>query len=110
MRQLLNQFSLKPGVSQAEFAEAWKAFADHLMQRDLAIGTSDIVRRHADSGFDTDGTRSCEFMALITFRDQAQADAAWRAIEEGRAPMGKLHGAVLSRVHDPVFTFWGSSE
>lgn len=108
MPQLLSQFDLKPGVAPAQFEGAWAAFADHLLAEEHAIGVGPLMSRRAESGFDTDDARGHRFMALITFRDQAQADAAWAAIEARLEPFDRLHRAVFALVHDPVFTFWSA--
>ena len=108
MRQLVNQFDLKPGVPQERFDAAWAAFVDHLIKEGWAEAVGPVYSRHPDSGYDTDEARSHRLMAVITFRDQAQADAAWNAIETRQEPLGKLHRAVFGLVHDPVFTFWSA--
>lgn len=106
MPQLLSQFDLKPGVTQDRFDAAWAAFVDHLMSQDLAVSGGPLMRRQPESGFDTDAERSHRLIAPIAFRDQAQADAAWKAIETLAEPLGQLHRAVFALVRDPVFTFW----
>lgn len=106
MPQLLNQFDLKPGVTQERFDTVWTAFIEHLIAEDLAISGGPLMMRRPESGFDTDEARTHRLMALITFRDQAQADTAWDAIETRAAPLCDLHRAVFALVHDPVFTFW----
>lgn len=109
MLQLLNQFDLKPGVTRAQFDAAWAVFVDHIVDTDLAVSGGPIFQRRPDSGYDTDELRSHQLMAAIAFRDQAQADAAWAAIEERAEPLGRLHRAVIALIHDPVFTFWSES-
>lgn len=109
MRQLVNQFTLRPGVARAAFEADWAQFIAHLVDTDLAKGSGPLMTRHPASGFDTDATRAYDLFALIDFRDQAQADAAWAAIEDGREPLRGLHRRVFAKVHDPVFTFWGTS-
>jgi len=106
MPRLLNQFDLKPAVTVAAFKMAWGAFVDCLMENDLAVASTPLCARVPDSGFDTDEARHHALMAVIDFRDQPQADAAWAAIEDGIEPLGRLHREVISLVHDPVFTFW----
>ncbi|MDU8943644.1 DUF6614 family protein [Ovoidimarina sediminis] len=106
MPQLLNQFDLKPGVTRARFDAAWEAFIAHLLAQDLAVSGGPLMARQPGSGFDTDSAREYSLMGLIAFRDQAQADAAWEAIETRAEPLGQLHRAVFALVHDPVFTFW----
>ena len=106
MPYLLNQFTLKPNVSRERFDTAWAAFIDHLVTEDLARGSTPNYVRHANSGFDTDEGRDHQIMSLISFRDQAQADAAWDAIETRAKPLDRLHVAVFALVHEPVFTFW----
>ena len=38
--------------------------------------------------------------------DTACIGDPWGAIEDKAQPLGRLHGAVFSLVHDAVFTFW----
>lgn len=106
MPQLLSHFDLKPGVTQDRFDAAWAAFVEHLKSRDLAVYGGPLLTRQPDSGFDTDAERGHKLIGLIAFRDQAQADAAWNAIETLAEPLGQLHRAVFALVSDPVFTFW----
>ena len=103
---LLNLFSLKPSVKRAAFEEAWDAFATYLVEANLAVECGPLRDRVHASGYDTDADRAHSLMAVIAFRDQAQADAAWAAIEANKPPLAPLHRAVFARVHDPVFTFW----
>ncbi|MEM1006778.1 MAG: hypothetical protein AAGB28_11315 [Pseudomonadota bacterium] len=106
MLQLLNQFDLKPSVTRDRFEAAWQAFVDHLIASDAALSGGPVFVRCPQSGYDTDEERGHRFLALIVFRDQDQADATWAAIEDRAEPIGRLHHAVISLVHDPVFTFW----
>ncbi|MEX0339185.1 MAG: DUF6614 family protein [Arenibacterium sp.] len=106
MPQLVNQFDLKPYIERARFDKAWDLFISYLIETDLAIGAGPVMTRHHDSGFDTDAQRDHRFLALIRFRDHAQADAAWAAIESKAEPLAKLHRTVFAMVHNPVFTFW----
>ena len=103
---LLNLFSLKPSVERAVFDDAWQVFAAYLVEADLAADCGKVRNRVPGSGYDTDDERAHQLMAVITFRDQAQADAAWAAIEANAPPLAPLHRAVFARVHDPIFTFW----
>ena len=103
---LLNLFNVKSTVERAVFEDAWQAFGDYLVKADLAINCSKIADRVPTSGYDTDEERAHSQMAIITFRDHAQARAAWEAIEANEPPLAPLHRAVFARVHDPVFTFW----
>ena len=104
--QLLNHFDLKPGVDRASFDAAWAKFAQHLIATDIAVDVGSLFTRQPDSGYDTDEARAHTLMSVITFRDQAQADRAWNAIETRAQPMDKLHANVFGKVHDAVFTFW----
>ena len=106
MPQLLNQFDLKPNIERARFDRAWAPFIAHLIETDLAVGAGPVMTRHPDSGFDTDEERGQCLLALIQFRDHAQADAAWAAIEDNVQPLAKLHRTVFAMVHHAVFTFW----
>ncbi|MGR3615110.1 MAG: DUF6614 family protein [Paracoccaceae bacterium] len=107
MPRLLNQFALKEGVSRKDFERAWDGFVDQLTNTGLACSVTPLCLRRPDSGYDTDDQRTQTFMAVIEFRDDAQADAAWAAIEEHVEPLGHLHRQVISMVQDSVFTFWG---
>ncbi|MEM7440104.1 MAG: DUF6614 family protein [Pseudomonadota bacterium] len=106
MPQLVNQFDLKSTVDRTKFDAAWHAFVDELVATDLATGATPMMQRQADSGFDTDDKRGHQLFSIIHFRDQAQADAAWAAIEDRVEPLGRLHRTVFAMVHNPVFTFW----
>ncbi|MEM6374897.1 MAG: DUF6614 family protein [Pseudomonadota bacterium] len=110
MHQLLNIFDLKPGIHRAKLDRAWEAFITHLVCTDLAVSSSPVMARTRPSGFDTDEERGHAFMAVISFRDRAQADAAWAAIEARAEPLGRLHRSLFAMVHDPVFTFWSIGE
>ncbi len=107
--QLLNQFDLKPGVDRARFDAAWAAFSAYLVEEGLAASVGPLFNRFADTGYDTDDVRAHNLMAVISFHDKAQADAAWDAIEMRAQPLGRLHAGVFGLVHDPVFTFWQQS-
>lgn len=106
MPQLINQFHLKPRVTLPEFQAAWDRFGKQLLQSDLAMTVTPIFRRAPDSGYDTDTERSHDLMSVIVFRDQAQSDAAWAAIELEISPVFPLHQSVIRLVRAPVFTFW----
>ena len=106
LRKLLNQFDLKPGIDRARFDTAWAPFIAHLVETDLAVDAGPLMTRYPDSGFDTDTDRAQSLLALIRFRDHAQANAAWAAIEQEVQPLARLHCTVFALVHDAVFTFW----
>ncbi len=106
MPRLLNQFDLKPTVELDAFEQAWNAFVEHLVTTGLAMNGTPLCKRKPTSGYDTDEQRDHSLMAVIEFRDQLQADAAWVAIEDRIEPLGALHRRVISMVHDPLFTFW----
>ncbi|WP_170803505.1 hypothetical protein [Ruegeria sp. HKCCA4633] len=102
----MNQFDLKPTVEFDAFEQAWSAFVEHLVTTGLATNGTPLCIRNPTSGYDTDEQRDHSLMAVIEFRDQLQADAAWVAIEDRIEPLGALHRRVISMVHDPLFTFW----
>ncbi|WP_164662169.1 hypothetical protein [Tropicibacter sp. Alg240-R139] len=106
MPRLLNQFDLKPSVELEVFEQAWNSFVDVLISSGLAKKGTPLCQRVPSSGYDTDEERQHSLMAVIEFRDQAQADRAWAAIEDRIEPLGQSHRRVISLVHDPVFTFW----
>ena len=106
MPRLLNQFDLKPDVTVESFEKAWHAFVDCLVENDLAATGKTLCTRVPESGCDTDEGRNHALMAVIEFRNQTQADAAWAAIEDRIKPLDRLHRGVTLLVHDPVFTFW----
>lgn len=106
MPRLLNQFDLKPSVELEVFEQAWSNFVDVLITSGLAEKGAPLCQRIPSSGYDTDEMRHHTLMAVIEFRDQAQADRAWEAIEDRIEPLGQSHRKVISLVHDPVFTFW----
>lgn len=109
MPHLLSQFDLKPDVPRARFQAAWSDFVRCLVDMDLAVSGGPLHVRQPQSGYDTDAERGQSLMTLITFRDQAQADAAWAAIEGRHPTLGPRHRTALSLVHDPVFTFWAET-
>ena len=109
MRMLLNQFDLKPQVQPERFAQAWAQFSDALIAADLAAEVTPLMTRARPSGYDTDDERPHTHLAFIYFRDAAQADAAWQAIETDAAAIGPSHRKVIGLVTNAVFTFWGDS-
>ena len=109
MPQLLNQFDLKPGITRARFDAAWAPFIAHLVDVDLAIGAGPVMTRFSDTGFDTDYERGQCLLVFIRFRDHAQADAAWDAIEADQKPLCTHHRKVFAMVDDAIFTFWNET-
>lgn len=107
MPRLLNQFDLKAGVSEQKFTAAWQVFVDHLLHEGLAQSGTPVFRRLSESGYDTDEALTHQFMAIIEFADQPQADLAWGEIEKKIESLGRLHRRVIACVDDPIFTFWG---
>lgn len=107
--QLLNQFDLKPDVDRSRFDAAWTKFATFLVDEGLADHVGPLFERQPSSGYDTDEERGYGLMSVIVFRDKAQADKAWAAIEARAQPLGKLHASVFGLVRDPFFTFWQQS-
>ena len=105
MPRLLSQFDLRPDVSRQAFEAAWTALADHLLNSGLAAAVDPPLVRQPGSGFDTDDDRPQHLLTVITFRDQAQVDAAWKVIEDRADPTVGIHNAVLAMVSNPIFTF-----
>ncbi|MEM6679205.1 MAG: DUF6614 family protein [Pseudomonadota bacterium] len=99
-------FDLKPQVSPACFEAAWDALIAHLMAADLVVSGSALSERRSSSPLDTDEDRGHSFFIVMTFRDKAQSDAAYAAIEAHVEPTAHLHVTVLGMVTEAIFTCW----
>ncbi|MEM1298702.1 MAG: DUF6614 family protein [Pseudomonadota bacterium] len=106
MYQMLTMFSLKPGVSMEAFKDALAVFAEHMRTHDLITGIGPILRRHPSSGLDTDSGRAHSHYFLTDFRDLAQSEASFAYLEDREPAAWRIHGAVFSKVKDPLFLFW----
>ncbi|MEM8490292.1 MAG: hypothetical protein AAF756_05650 [Pseudomonadota bacterium] len=109
MQTLLNHFQLSANMKIEQLEKAWAEFGNHLLTQHLASQVSELHRRIESSDFDTDEQRPHTHLAMIHFKDAAQAARAWKAIEENTEPLAGLHREVMRLVKAPEFTFWDSS-
>jgi hypothetical protein len=106
MFHMLVCFDLKPGVSLGEFKASLSSFSEHLCDADLAAGVGPLGQRQSDTPLDTDREREHQHFALMSFRDRAQADAAYQYLKRRKEPGDSLHRAVNSKAANPVFICW----
>lgn len=106
MFHMLTSFDLRPGVTIAEFSDAYFAFVEHMRGLGLVEGSGPIGRRQADSGLDTDKERAHQFFAMMHFRDHDQVANALDHIRPRKGGTEELHFAVISKALRPVFTAW----
>ena len=99
-------FDLSSGVDMPAFRRRWDALIAHLQQIDLIDGCDPVLRRHSDTGLDTDSDRAHAFFVVMRFRDRAQAQKAWDHFVPQIEPANRLHRAVWRQVRDPIFTCW----
>ena len=103
---MLSCFDLKPGEDIEGFRRAYVRFVEAMKSIDLVESSGPIGCRQADTPMDTDEARNHRYFALMSFRDRAQADAAYAHILRHSGPEDAAHGAVFPRVLDPVFICW----
>ena len=106
MYQMLTMFSLKPGVTMDAFEAALEVFTTHMLGRDLITGVGPILRRYPSSGLDTDTERAHTHYFLTDFRDLAQSEASFDYLAARETEAWRIHGAVFSKVEEPLFLFW----
>ena len=103
---MLSCFRLNPGEDIQGFRQAYVEFVEAMKAIDLIASSGPIGRRQNDTPMDTDEVRDHEFFAVMSFRDRAQADAAYDHIMRHSGPEDEAHEAVFPRVLDPVFICW----
>ena len=99
-------FDLKPGISLTEFRRDFVALTEHMKARQLVEGSSPIGERQSDTILDTDSERSQGYVAIMSFRDRAQADAAVDYIQSGTAPGDAIHVRAHAKVQNAIFLCW----
>jgi len=103
---MLSCFSLKPGVSLAEFCAAYDAFVAHMLTLDLIAGSDPVAVRDPTSPLDTDEARSHTHFALMHFTDKAQSERAYDLIKSPSADTRAAHLNVFKLATDMVFLAW----
>lgn len=106
MFHMLSCFNLNPGEDLESFDRAYAAFVEAMKAVDLVESSSPVGRRQNDTPMDTGGERDHEYFAVMSFRDRAQADAAYAHILRHSSSEDLAHEAVFPRVLDPVFICW----
>ena len=94
-------FDLKEGQSEAVFAEAYRAFADHLIERQL-ITASRVMRRSPNDNYDSTPPQT-KYYVSMDFVDLAQSEECWDYIESHEAASTQLHRAVYARIESYSF-------
>ena len=77
-----------------------------LLDAELIEDGGQLGARLIESPMDTDDERAQRYTTLMTFRDQAQMNAAYATILEGTAAEVAHHLQVLRSVRNPIFTCW----
>jgi hypothetical protein len=93
--------SLKPGVSDTEFADKAAAYLGHLQSQGL-IERWRLTRRKL--GFGPPGLG--DFHLMIETRDMAQLDAAFSHVASRREPVEGFHAHVNALVTDATFALY----
>ena len=106
MFHMLSCFNLLPGDDIEGFRRVYAEFVEAMRAIDLVESSGPVGRRRADTPMDTDDERDHEFFVVMSFRDRAQADAAYARILAHSGPEDAAHAAVFPRVSDPVFICW----
>ena len=110
MFHMLTCFDLEPGVGIEAFRAAYTEFVEHMRSIGLVEGTGPIGRRQNDTRMDTDSERDHEYFVIMSFRDQAQVDAAYALIALHEEPAESVHVAAYSKLRNPVFICWQDIE
>ena len=106
MYRMLSFFDLEDGVDIADFEKALKALSHHLIDVGLLHSMGNIGRRSSDTRMDTDEERSQQWFFVSTFVDKEQCDRSYAYIKTGEEPGKSIHGAVMSRIRNGIFTCW----
>ena len=94
-------FSLKPGTSDLEFAQAFNAYMAHLKSQGL-IESHRLLRRKL--GFGPDGLGDWQF--LVEVKDLAQLEAAFQKVSARRDPIETKHFDVNSHIAGIKFALY----
>ncbi len=106
MFHMLSCFNLNNGEDIDTFRATYLDFVEEMKIIDLVEGSGPIGRRQNDTPMDTDDERQHQYYAVMSFRDRAQADAAYTHIMKHTGATDVAHDAVYTRVLDPVFICW----
>lgn len=93
--------SLKEGVSDTEFADAVRAYFEHLKDERLIAGYR-ITRRQLGLG----PKEFPEFHMMLDFEDLAQVDQVFDHVSSRAEPVESFHHGVNSLVRDPIFALY----
>ena len=94
-------FNLKDGVRDAEFADAARAYLDHLKAGGM-IATYRITRRKLGLGH----PNLPEWHITLDFENMAQMDRAFDRVSSRADPAESFHHAVNSKVRDIFFALY----
>lgn len=93
--------NLKPGEKDLEFAEAVRAYLDHLKAAGYLLDWR-LSRRKLGLGGDGLG----EFHIVMEFADMGRLDALFEAVSARVDPIEGLHHAVNAKVRDLRFALY----
>ena len=110
MFHMLTCFNLMPGIEIGAFRAAYRDFVEHMRGVDLVEGTGPIGLRQSDTKMDSDGERDHQYFVVMSFRDRAQVDAAYKKLSQHVDPEESAHEAVYSKVTDQIFICWQDIE
>jgi hypothetical protein len=91
-------FNLKDGVGDLEFADAARAYLDHLREQELIAGYR-LTRRKLGLGH----PNLPEWHIAIDFADLSQLDRAFGRVAARALPVESLHHAVNAKARDVFF-------
>ncbi len=94
-------FNLKEGVGDAEFADAARAYLDHLREQEL-IAAYRITRRKLGLGHPA----LPEWHITLDFANMGQMDRAFGQVASRADPVEGFHQAVNSKVRDIFFALY----
>jgi hypothetical protein len=106
MFHMLTCFNLKPGVDINSFRASLSGFVDYLHHQELVDAIGPVGCRQSDTRMDTDRERDHQYYVIMSFRDRAQADAAYAHLAPHEEPAEAAHKAVYQKVRDPIFICW----
>jgi hypothetical protein len=101
-------FELNEGVSEAEFATAFRAFFDHLQEKGFATGCR-VMRRKTLEGFGRP-LPSFTYYAAIEFHGLDAEQACYDYVAENAPPIRALHQAMNSKVRRGGSYFFVSAD
>ncbi len=94
-------FNLKEGVGDLEFADATRAYLDHLKETGLLAGYR-MTRRKLGLG----PPQLPDWHITIDFETLAQMDQAFERVSARSDPVESFHHAVNSKVQDVFFALY----